>query len=62
MFNTNIKKGDMVAVLTLKDEGVALVSALMSTEEVIQKDTGLCANIERVLMNKGTYPSIWKKS
>jgi H/ACA ribonucleoprotein complex subunit 4 len=60
--DTDIKKGDMVAVLSLKDEGIALVKALLSTEEVIQKDTGLCANIERVLMNKGTYPSIWKKS
>ena len=60
--DTYIKKGDIVAVLTLKEEGIALVKALMSTEEIIQKDTGLCANIERVLMNKGTYPSIWKKS
>jgi len=60
--DTDIKKGDMVAVLTLKEEGVALVNALLSTEDIIQKDTGMCANIERVLMNKGTYPSIWKKS
>jgi len=60
--DTDIKKGDMVAVLTLKGEGVVLVNALLSTEDIIQKDTGLCANIERVLMNKGTYPSIWKKS
>ncbi|ENO11994.1 tRNA pseudouridine synthase B [Thermoplasmatales archaeon SCGC AB-539-C06] len=60
--DTDIKKGDMVAVLTLKGEGVALVNALLSTEEIIQKDTGMCANIRRVLMNKGTYPSIWKKS
>jgi H/ACA ribonucleoprotein complex subunit 4 len=60
--DTDIKKRDMVAVLTLKGEGVALVNALLSTEDIIQKDTGMCANIERVLMNKGTYPSIWKKS
>ena len=60
--DTDIKKGDMVAVLTLKGEGVALVNALLSTEDIIQKDTGMCADIERVLMNKGTYPSIWKKS
>jgi len=60
--DTDIKKGDMVAILTLKGEGVALVKTLLSTGDIIQKDTGLCANIERVLMNKGTYPSIWKKS
>lgn len=60
--DTDIKKGDMAAVLTMKEEGVALVNALMSTEQIIQKDKGMCASIERVLMNKGTYPSIWKKS
>jgi H/ACA ribonucleoprotein complex subunit 4 len=60
--DSDIKKGDLAAVLTLKGEGVALVNALMSTEEIIQKDSGVCANLERVLMNKGTYPAIWKKS
>lgn len=60
--DTGIKKGDMAAVLTLKGEGVALANALMSTEQIIQKDSGICASLERVLMNKGTYPSIWKKS
>jgi H/ACA ribonucleoprotein complex subunit 4 len=60
--DSDIKKGDMAAVLTLKGEGVALVNTLMSTEEIIQKDKGVCANLERVFMNKGTYPSIWKKS
>ena len=60
--DSDIKKTDMAAVLTLKGEGVAIVNALMSTEEIIQKDKGVCANLERVLMNKGTYPSIWKKT
>jgi len=60
--DSDIKKGDMVAVLSLKGEGVALVRTLLSTDEIIQKDSGVCANLERVLMNKGTYPSIWKKS
>ena len=59
--DTEIIKGDLAAVLTLKGEGVALVNTLMSTEEIIQKDTGVCANLSRVIMNKGTYPSIWKK-
>lgn len=60
--DSGISKDDLAAVLTLKGEGVALVNALMSSEEIIQKDTGICAGLERVLMNKGTYPSIWKKS
>jgi len=60
--DTGITKGNMVAVMTLKNEGVALVHSLLSTEEILQKDTGLCAILERVLMNKRTYPSVWKKS
>ena len=60
--DTEIKRDDLVAVMTLKGEGVALVNTLMSTEEIIQKDRGICGTLERVLMNKGTYPSIWKKS
>lgn len=60
--DTDIKKGDTIAIITLKGEGVALAKSLMSTEDIIQKDTGLSANIKRVLMKKGTYPPIWKKS
>ncbi len=60
--DSDIKKGDMIAVLTMKNEGVAIANSLMSTKEIIQKDKGVCASLERVLMKKGTYPSIWKKA
>jgi H/ACA ribonucleoprotein complex subunit 4 len=60
--DSDIKKGEMLAVLTMKNEGVAIAKSKMSTEEIIQKDKGVCASLERVLMKKGTYPSIWKKS
>ncbi|MEM0467050.1 MAG: RNA-guided pseudouridylation complex pseudouridine synthase subunit Cbf5 [Candidatus Thermoplasmatota archaeon] len=59
--DSGIKRDDIAAVLTLKGEGVALVKMVLSTEEIMQKDSGVCAHPERVLMNKGTYPSIWKK-
>jgi H/ACA ribonucleoprotein complex subunit 4 len=54
--------GEIAAVLSLKGEGVALVKMEMPSIQVIEKDTGICATLERVLMNKGTYPSIWKKT
>jgi H/ACA ribonucleoprotein complex subunit 4 len=60
--DTDIKKGDTVALMSLKGEGVAIGKSLMTTDDIIQKDTGLSANVTRVLMKKGTYPSIWKKS
>ncbi|MBN1861834.1 MAG: RNA-guided pseudouridylation complex pseudouridine synthase subunit Cbf5 [Candidatus Thermoplasmatota archaeon] len=57
-----MKEGEIAAVMTLKGEGVALVKMLMPALQIIEKDTGMCASLERVLMNKGTYPSIWKKT
>jgi H/ACA ribonucleoprotein complex subunit 4 len=60
--DTGIKKNDFVLILTLKDEAVAVGKSLMSTEEIIQKEKGFCVNLERVIMKKNTYPSIWKKT
>jgi len=60
--DTGIKKNDIVLLSTLKGEAVAVGKTLMSTEEMIQKEKGFCANLERVVMKKGTYPSIWKKT
>ena len=57
----DIKKEEIAAVVSLKGEGVALVRMEIPSKQVFEKDTGICANLERVLMNKGTYPSIWKK-
>ena len=48
-------------VLTIKGEGVATGKAMMNTEEILEKDSGICVDIERVFMKKGTYPPIWKK-
>lgn len=58
----DMKAGEIAAVLSLKGEGVALVKMEVPSVQVIEKDTGICASLERVLMNKGTYPSIWKKT
>jgi H/ACA ribonucleoprotein complex subunit 4 len=58
----DMKAGEIAAVLSLKGEGVALVKLEIPSVQVIEKDTGICASLERVLMNKGTYPSIWKKT
>jgi H/ACA ribonucleoprotein complex subunit 4 len=57
----DIKKEEIAAVVSLKGEGVALVRMKIPSDQVFEKDTGICANLERVLMNKGTYPSIWRK-
>jgi len=30
--------------------------------DTLAKDKDFCASLQRVVMKKGTYPSIWKKS
>ncbi|KAA0008122.1 MAG: RNA-guided pseudouridylation complex pseudouridine synthase subunit Cbf5 [Thermoplasmata archaeon] len=59
--DSGIKKGDVVAVMTLKGEAVMIGKANMSTEEMLIRDTGVCVIPERVVMERGTYPPMWKK-
>ncbi len=57
----NISPEDWTAILTLKGEMVAFGRAKMSAEEMVKKKAGLAVKTDKVLMNKGTYPSGWKK-
>lgn len=59
--DTGIIKNMLVALYSLKNEIVAVGHANMTTEEIIEKDTGICVTTEKVFMKKGTYPAIWKK-
>ena len=60
--DTEIKRGNIVAVTTLKGELIMIGKSLMTTEEIIQRDSGICVDPERVIMKKGTYPPLWKKT
>ena len=48
-----------VAVMTKKGEGVALMKAMMSSDEMMKSDHGIAATPIRVLMPRGTYPKMW---
>jgi len=50
-----IRIGDLVAVLTLKGELVALAKANMNSEEMIKK-RGLAAKTDRVVIDRRIYP------
>ena len=58
--SSNIVKGDLVVILTLKGELVALGKALLSANEIEELAKGFAIKIERVIMDKGTYPKMWK--
>ncbi len=57
---TGIQKGSIVGVFTLKGEAVALAKALVSSEEMQSLKHGAVAASQRVLMQRGTYPKVWK--
>ncbi len=60
--DSDIKKDDLVLIKTLKDEAVAIARSDCSTEEIVAKEKGLCATLEKVIMKKDIYPSFWKKA
>jgi len=57
---TDINKGDGVALFTLKGEAVAVAQAQMTSREMLESKTGIVALTERVIMEPGTYPKAWK--
>lgn len=57
---TDINKGDDVALFTLKGEAVGVARAQMTSQEMLASKTGIVAATERVIMEPGTYPKAWK--
>ena len=58
--DSGITKDAVTAILTLKGEAVALAKALLSTEEIVDLKHGAVAELQRVVMPRGTYPKVWK--
>ena len=54
--HADIQKDDVVAVMSLKDELIAVGSAQMISKEVISEERGLAVKINKVFMNPGVYP------
>jgi H/ACA ribonucleoprotein complex subunit 4 len=59
--DTGIETGHEVAIKTVKGEAVAIGTARLNTREIVELDTGVAVETNRVLMHKGTYPPMWKK-
>ncbi len=55
-----VKRGGVVAMMTLKNELVALGRGKADAHEILEMDRGIVVDTERVIMKRGTYPSIWK--
>ncbi len=57
---SGIKKGDLIALKTLKGEAIALMKSKLDSDAISKAKTGIVAETERVLMERGRYPSMWK--
>lgn len=55
-----VKKGRMVAMMSLKGEIVALGISRMDSEEIVEVESGIAVETKRVLMNRDLYPRIWR--
>jgi len=59
-FHADIEKGGQVAIMTLKDELVALGIARMDSREIKKKNRGSVTKTDRVFMELGVYPKMDK--
>ena len=58
--DSGISKGSILTIFSLKGEAVALGKALATTNEIVDMKHGAVVGLERVLMERGTYPKVWK--
>ncbi len=58
--DSSIERSKPVALFTLKGEGVALGRALMASREMLDQEKGVAVKTDRVIMERGTYPALWK--
>lgn len=57
---SGIKKGDVVAIMSLKGELIAYGNAEMSTQEFLSNKHGLAVKVDRVFVEPGLYPKYVK--
>ncbi len=55
-----IERNKPVALFTLKGEAVALGRSLMTSREILDQEKGIAVKAHRVIMERGTYPALWK--
>jgi H/ACA ribonucleoprotein complex subunit 4 len=55
-----VESGGEVAVMTLKDELVGIGKSRMSASEIFEGESGIAAELSRIVMERGVYPRYWK--
>jgi H/ACA ribonucleoprotein complex subunit 4 len=60
--DSGTKIGDTVAAFTQKGEAITIAQATVSSEKMLKMDHGFVAKTQRVLMPRGMYPKMWRKT
>ncbi|RLF48753.1 MAG: hypothetical protein DRN20_03875 [Thermoplasmata archaeon] len=55
-----VEGGRTVVLSTRRGEAVAIARALMGAKDMASSTHGVVADVERVIMDRGTYPKMWK--
>ena len=58
--DTAIERNKLVALFTMKGEAIALGRSLLTSREIQDQEKGIAVKVERVIMERGTYPAMWK--
>jgi len=58
---SGIEPEDIVAVMTLKGELIALGDARMTSKEILDNERGIAVKTKKVFMDPGVYPKVQKK-
>ena len=62
MLDEEIRKNALVALMTARGELIAIGKMAMSSQKVIAAMQGKAVDVERVMMEAGHYPRMWKFS
>ncbi|NHJ12547.1 MAG: RNA-guided pseudouridylation complex pseudouridine synthase subunit Cbf5 [Candidatus Thorarchaeota archaeon] len=59
--SSGVKSGTMLVLKTQKGEAIGLAKSKMTSDAILKAKSGIVAVTERVLMERGRYPAMWKK-
>ena len=62
MLDEDIRKNALVAMMTARGELIAIGKMAMSSQKIMSSDKGKAADTERVFMDPGHYPRMWRYS
>ena len=58
---SKISNGSLIVIKSIKGEAIALAKSFTNTKDILEMSHGIIAKTDRVLMEPGVYPPLWKK-